>query len=73
MEDVRGKGDERGERRVGIREGKLEAEDGGGVGAFAYEDDARPKGWVAWCEADVDALGAGLFEAGAIEGVKCQM
>jgi hypothetical protein len=34
-------------------------------GTFPHKDDARPEGWVAWCEADVDAVGAGLFEAGA--------
>ncbi len=34
MEDVCGEGDERREGGVGVWEGDLEAEDGGGVGAF---------------------------------------
>jgi hypothetical protein len=40
--------------------------DGRGDGrTLAHKDDARPEGWVAWGQADVDALGTGLFETGA--------
>jgi hypothetical protein len=34
----------------------------GGRDTFAYEEDARPKGWIAWCERHKDAMRTGILE-----------